>query len=66
MTPFLTRAIGRAQLLDLMDDTHGLNVMQGGYIVDYHGSDFFPERFFSLVVVLRTDTNVLWDRLAAR
>jgi broad-specificity NMP kinase len=49
-----------------MDDPNGLNVMGGGFVVDYHGCDFFPERFFRLVVVLHADTAVLWDRLAAR
>lgn len=38
----------------------------GGVIVDHHGSEFFPERFFDLVVVLQTDNTVLYDRLAAR
>jgi adenylate kinase len=54
------------QLLDHLDDPTGVNVMQGGYVIDYHGCDFFPERFFSLVVVLHADTAVLWDRLSAR
>eukprot|EP00045_Choanoeca_perplexa_P015040 m.181740 g.181740 ORF g.181740 m.181740 type:complete len:106 (-) comp16874_c0_seq10:2997-3314(-) len=40
--------------------------MQGGYIVDYHSCDFFPERYFQLVLVLRTDNAVLWERLSAR
>ena len=38
----------------------------GGAGVDHHGSDFFPERFFDLILVLTTDTATLWDRLAAR
>lgn len=38
----------------------------GGVIVDFHSSDFFPERFFSAVFVLLTDNTVLYDRLAAR
>lgn len=41
-------------------------VAAGGVVVDHHGSDFFPERFFDLVLVLTTDTATLWDRLAAR
>jgi len=28
--------------------------------------DFFPERFFQLVLVLQTDNTVLFDRLVAR
>ena len=39
---------------------------EGGVIVDFHTVDFFPERFFDLVIVLRTDNTVLYDRLAAR
>ena len=35
-------------------------------VVDHHSSEFFPERFFDLVVVLRTDNTVLYDRLQAR
>nr|XP_011728544.1 adenylate kinase isoenzyme 6 isoform X1 [Macaca nemestrina] len=39
---------------------------EGGVIVDYHGCDFFPERWFHIVFVLRTDTNVLYERLETR
>lgn len=38
----------------------------GGVVLDFHGADFFPERWFDLIVVLRTDNSVLYDRLAAR
>ena len=45
------------------DDTDGNN----GVIVDYHSCDFFPERWFDLVIVLRcTSTQILYDRLEAR
>lgn len=50
------------QLIDEMEDRMG----QGGKIVDYHGCDFFPERWFDIVFVLRTDNTVLYDRLAFR
>jgi len=50
------------QLIDEMEDRMG----QGGKIVDYHGCDFFPERWFDIVFVLRTDNTVLYDRLACR
>ncbi|MCL7025056.1 hypothetical protein MKW94_028450 [Papaver nudicaule] len=46
------------ELEDLME--------QGGNIVDYHGCDFFPERWFDRVVVLQTDNSVLYDRLSNR
>ncbi|KAF3552243.1 hypothetical protein DY000_02004403 [Brassica cretica] len=35
----------------------------GGNIVDYHGCEFFPERWFDRVVVLHTENSVLYDRL---
>jgi len=41
-------------------------VSMGGHIVDYHGCDFFPERWFDIVFVLRTDNTFLYDRLQAR
>lgn len=39
---------------------------EGGVIVDYHGCDFFPERWFHIVFVLRTDNSCLYDRLHSR
>lgn len=39
---------------------------EGGKIVDYHGADFFPERWFDIVFVLRTNNTILYDRLVAR
>lgn len=41
-------------------------MQQGGKIVDYHGAEFFPERWFDIVFVLRADNTILYDRLAAR
>jgi len=38
----------------------------GGNVVDYHGCDFFPERWFDIVFVLRTDNKLLYDRLVKR
>ena len=38
----------------------------GGCIVDYHSSDFFPERYFDLVLCLRCNNTILYDRLEAR
>lgn len=46
------------ELEDLMKD--------GGNIVDYHGCELFPERWFDLVVVLQTDNSILYDRLTNR
>ncbi|EKX40217.1 hypothetical protein GUITHDRAFT_158342 [Guillardia theta CCMP2712] len=39
---------------------------QGGNVVDFHTCDFFPERWFDLVVVLRTDNDILYPRLEKR
>lgn len=50
------------QVLDELED----KIEEGGKIIDYHGCDFFPERFFDIVFVLRTDNTLLYDRLAAR
>lgn len=38
----------------------------GGHVVDFHSCEFFPERWFDIVLVLRTDNTVLFDRLKAR
>jgi broad-specificity NMP kinase len=39
----------------------------GGCVVDTHSLiDYFPERWFSLVVCLQTDNTVLFDRLSRR
>ncbi|KAE9528162.1 hypothetical protein AGLY_012584 [Aphis glycines] len=39
---------------------------EGGKIIDYHGCDFFPERWFDVVFVLRTNNTLLFDRLEKR
>lgn len=50
------------QLLDELEPV----AEKGGVVMDYHSNDFFPQRFFDLVLVLRTDNTVLFDRLKAR
>lgn len=47
------------QVVDELDD----QMCEGGNIVDYHGCDFFPERWFDIVFVLRTNNTLLYDRL---
>ena len=37
-----------------------------GVVADYHSCEMFPERWFDLVLVLRTDTHILYDRLIQR
>ncbi len=54
------------KVLDELEDVSDLNISAGGKIIEYHGCDFFPQRYFALVVVLRTDNTVLWDRLEKR
>lgn len=50
------------QVVDaVMDKLEG-----GGCIVDWHACDMFPERLIDLVVVLRVDSTLLYDRLKAR
>ncbi|XP_023024145.2 adenylate kinase isoenzyme 6 [Leptinotarsa decemlineata] len=39
---------------------------EGGNIVDYHSCDFFPERWFDIVFVLKVDNTTLYDRLTHR
>jgi adenylate kinase len=56
--------IDEDRVVDEMDDN--MSLPSGGFCVDYHGCDFFPERWFDLVVVLRTDNTTLFDRLTER
>ena len=39
---------------------------RGGAVVDFHSCDLFPERWFDLVLVLRSETAVLYERLERR
>lgn len=39
---------------------------KGGYILDWHVCDIFPRSWIDLVVVLRADSTVLYDRLKSR
>jgi adenylate kinase len=50
------------QVCDALED----KMEVGGVIIDYHGCDFFPERWFDIVIVLKTDNTVLWERLEKR
>ena len=38
----------------------------GGYIIDWHACDLFPKAWIDLVIVLRTSTEKLYDRLKTR
>ena len=48
--------------VDFMEDV----ISQGGKIVEFHTIDFFPERWFDLVVLVRVDNEILGDRLEKR
>lgn len=50
------------KLMDGMEEA----MCNGGNIVDYHSCEFFPERWFDIVFVLRTDNTTLYDRLKSR
>ncbi|KAJ5539176.1 Adenylate kinase isoenzyme [Penicillium frequentans] len=51
------------KLLDAIED----EVLQGGYLIDWHACDLFPKSWIDLVVVLRCpSTAVHYDRLASR
>ncbi|KAL8972579.1 MAG: hypothetical protein Q9183_000472 [Haloplaca sp. 2 TL-2023] len=50
------------KLLDAIED----EVQQGGQLIDWHACDVFPERWIDLVIVLRSNSAVLYDRLKAR
>ena len=39
---------------------------KGGCIVEFHSIEFFPERWFDLVLCLRCDNTILYDRLKNR
>lgn len=39
---------------------------RGGLILDWHTCDVWPERWVDLVVVLRCDHGILWERLEKR
>lgn len=41
-------------------------VAEGGIVLDWHTCGIFPERWVDLVVVLRCDHSVLWERLEMR
>lgn len=54
--------IDEDKVCDALEDA----LAAGGAIVDYHGCDFFPERWFDLVIVLQTDNTLLFERLEKR
>jgi len=62
-----TNILDEDKLLDAMEplvDEAGRDGV--GVVVDFHVCEMFPERWFDLVLVLRAETEVLFDRLTAR
>ena len=57
-----THTLNEDKLCDYLEDV----MAQGGVVVDFHTVDFFPERWFDLVAVLRCDNDLLYPRLEAR
>jgi adenylate kinase len=49
----------------LLDELEPI-MARGNVLVEHHSVDLFPERWFDLVLVLRTDNKVLYDRLVQR
>lgn len=41
-------------------------MLDGGCIVDWHACDLFPQSWVDLVVVIRCDSTLLYDRLVGR
>jgi len=55
------------KLLDEMEPLIEKAAEEGvGLVIDFHSCDFFPERWFDLILVLRANTDVLFDRLGER
>lgn len=50
------------RLVDAIED----DLKKGGYVIDWHVCDVFPEDLIDLVIVLRSSTDKLYDRLKKR
>lgn len=62
-----TNVLDEDKLLDLMEPMVDEAGEEGiGCVVDFHVCEIFPERWFDLVLVLRSRTEVLFDRLTKR
>ncbi|KAL5365459.1 AAA domain-containing protein [Aspergillus floccosus] len=58
-----TWVVDEDKLLDAIED----EVLQGGYLIDWHACDLFPKSWIDLVVVLRCpSTSIHYDRLSSR
>ena len=61
-----TQVLDEEKLLDILEQTFDDDRSSGGIVADYHACELFPERWFDLVICLRVETHVLYDRLVAR
>jgi len=62
-----TNVLDEDKLLDAMEVIFDKAAEDGqGIVADFHICEIFPERWFDLVICLRTSTDVLFDRLTAR
>ncbi|KAL7569249.1 hypothetical protein ACA910_016802 [Epithemia clementina (nom. ined.)] len=62
-----TNILDEDKLLDIMEPMIQEAEDEGkGCVVDFHVCEIFPEKWFDLVLVLRADTEVLYDRLTSR
>ncbi|ETO10451.1 hypothetical protein RFI_26927 [Reticulomyxa filosa] len=62
MFPIHLLFVKQIQLCDYLED----ELQGGGYVVDTHLCGTFPPEWFDLVIVLRCDNTVLYDRLQQR
>ena len=62
-----THILDEDKLLDLMENMFKECADDNkGIVADYHSCELFPERWFDLILVLRTKTDILYDRLTER
>lgn len=63
-----TQVVDEEKLLDEMEKEIEDGEDRGGWVIDWHGCDLFPERWVDLVVVLRCvgRTEELYDRMVKR
>ena len=62
-----TNILDEDKLLDLLEIVFQQAAASGkGIVADFHVCEIFPERWFDLVLVLRSTTEILFDRLSAR
>ena len=50
----------------VIEDLEEQGISNGGFVIDFHSGCFFPEDWFTLVVLLRCNNTDLYDRLKLR